>query len=177
MEPNAAGAQWSFWFGIAASIAQVASTIVLVLVLLWTRKYAISTEKSIMLLAKANQFHAFNVLIQEGRQFKTVRDSLESKPIPTYDALKQRYGGIARIKTSDEMAELLRLGGYYDYVGTLVKHGFVDFELVFDMLPMPMSLWESVGPVVQGFRRDWVPDFWNNWEYLVGLYKERRLAS
>ena len=162
---------------IAANIAQVIVLVALALALLVSRKQARLAMQSLSLMANANQFQAFKAIIDESRSLKPVRDSLEASGIPSFAFLKTKYHTLAHIKASEEISPLFHIGGFYEQVGVLVRRGFVDFDLVFDMMPLPDKLWSDSQSIVQAMRTEWVGDFWSNWEYLYIRYAEERIRQ
>lgn len=52
-------------------------------------------------------------------------------------------------------------------VGVYIKYGLLDGEVIYDVsLPVFISLWTSLQPVIEIHRRDRGEGFWENFEYL-----------
>ena len=162
------------WTQVGANVAQIIVLGAVSATLLLTRRQAVAATENLRLLAASNQFQAFKAIVDESRSLKTIRDELEHAQLPTYKELLQKHRGLHGIKAAGELADLFRLGGFYEEVGVLVRRGFIDFGLVFDMVPFPDKLWESSASIREGLREDWTPDFWENWEYLYKRYRHHR---
>lgn len=84
---------------------------------------------------------------------------------------------------SKEATPIVSVGRHYEQLGALVRLGYVDFDLVYEIIPFPDQFWEATAPVRAGARTNWsggkgLPDFWKNFEYLKTLYdKQRALDS
>ena len=159
---------------IGANLAQIIVLVGIGATFVATRKQAQAASESLKLLAASNQFQAFRTIVEESRSLKSTRDELEQSGVPSYESLKKKYHSVHGIKTAPELKELLRLGGFYEEVGVLVRRDFIDFILVFDMVPFPDQIWKSAQSVIAGIRRDWIPDFWENFEYLHSRYEAQR---
>ena len=162
---------------IAANIAQVIVLVAVSATLFAAKRQANAASESLKLLAASNQFQAFKAIVEESRSLKSIRDELEQAHLPTYKELLKKHRSAHGVKAAPELANLFRLGGFYEEVGVLVRYDFVDFTLVFDMVPFPDRLWESARSILHGLRADWAPDFWANWEYLFMRYQDRRQAN
>ena len=70
--------------------------------------------------------------------------------------------------------------GYFDSIGTYVRRDYLDFDLVFDMLSFPDTLWENSTELRRVIRENWhgpgkpLKDFDTNAEWLYARYKEAR---
>jgi hypothetical protein len=123
--------------------ANIAQTIVLGAVsatLFATRRQASAASESLKLLAASNQFQAFKAIVEESRSLKGIRDELEHAHLPTYKELLKLHRSVHGVKVAPELANLFRLGGFYEEVGVLIRRDFVDFTLVYDMVPFPYRL-------------------------------------
>jgi hypothetical protein len=145
-----------------------------ILALLWARQQAIAAEKSLTLLARSNQFQAFQSIAEKAITLRETRDQIRMEGVPSYKELKTKYGEVHKILACKELAPILDIGGFYEYVGVLVTQGLIDFDLVFELMPMPTEIWESAESLVAGLRNEWIDDFWINWERLIKMYKTQR---
>ena len=69
--------------------------------------------------------------------------------------------------------------GFFEGVGMLVRKGFVDVDMVEDLLDLPaFSIWEKFKDVVYVSRkkRGW-PQLFANYEYLIDLLAERKKTT
>jgi hypothetical protein len=80
---------------------------------------------------------------------------------------------------SPSLAPLRDVGHHYEEMGALVKSDYVDFDLVFELIPFPDNFWELTAPVRERARTNWskgegLSDFWRNFTYLQCRYQTRR---
>lgn len=95
----------------------------------------------------------------------------------------EKYGEMGLFYHSKEATPIVSVGRHYEQLGALVRLGYVDFDLVYEIIPFPDQFWEATAPVHAGARTNWsggkgLLDFWKNFEYLKTLYdKQRALDS
>lgn len=159
---------------IGANVAQIIVLGAISATFIATRKQAQAASENLKLLAASNQFQAFRTIVEESRSLKSLRDELEQDGLPSYESLKKKYHSVHGIKSAPELTKVLHLGGFYEEVGVLIRRDFIDFTLVFDMVPFPDQIWKSAQSIIVGIRRDWIPDFWENFEYLHTRYEASR---
>lgn len=82
---------------------------------------------------------------------------------------------------SDELEGLRTIGRHYERMGALVKFDYIDFVLIFEVIPFPESFWEGTTSFRTKIRKsNWLggekglEDFWANFEYLGCRYAEER---
>ncbi len=84
---------------------------------------------------------------------------------------------------SDELIHFREIGRHYDLMGALVRLDYIDFDLLYAVIPFPDDFWAETRAFRDELRlRNWsadggLPDFWENFEYLRGLYQQAREAE
>jgi hypothetical protein len=112
-------------------------------------------------------------------------DEEERKKIPgildmDIPELLKKHHYVEHFYDSPEGAEIASVGRHYEQLGALVRLGYIDFELVYEVVPFPDEFWEVTAPVRDGARSNWseheanLPDFWKNFEYLKERYESQR---
>jgi hypothetical protein len=86
----------------------------------------------------------------------------------------RKYGS-QNVAENGKQSSIFKL---YDGVGTLVRHGLINSELVYDLSPSGViSLWEKWLPVVTSWREDYsAPQILRNFEFLYGEMMRIRVA-
>jgi hypothetical protein len=108
-----------------------------------------------------------------------------SKFLQVYDKDKvhqviSNYKSVELAYHSEELHDVRMIGRHYERLGALVKLKYIDFDLVYEVIPFPDSFWTAT----EEFRTaaengNWangqgLPDFWKNFSYLHDQYVERR---
>jgi hypothetical protein len=76
-------------------------------------------------------------------------------------------------ETRQLLARLISHGNFYESMGTLVKTGLVDKELVFELWSWTtIRAWETFAPLTAIFRREGGDGVWENFEYLTVLAQD-----
>ncbi len=97
------------------------------------------------------------------------------------DVVKE-YGSARAAYRSDELADMRAIGHHYEQLGALVKLDYIDFPLVFEIVPFPDDFWDAT----EGFRNEarthWdqnrgLDDFWSNFATLKRQYECMRSYS
>ncbi|RFC45579.1 MAG: hypothetical protein DVB23_001940 [Verrucomicrobia bacterium] len=74
-------------------------------------------------------------------------------------------------------------GRHYEYLGVMVRLGYVEFEPIFEVIAFPDALWnemEASGLLAMIRTESWstpeepLPDFWVNFQHLRSLYESAR---
>ena len=78
---------------------------------------------------------------------------------------------------------LASAGRHYEYLGVMVRLGYVEFEPIFEVVSFPDALWDAAkesGLLKMVREENWngpgepLPDFWRNFEYLRTCYHAAR---
>jgi hypothetical protein len=97
--------------------------------------------------------------------------------------LVQGKGNAADAYYSDDLEDLRAIGRHYEQMGALVKHGYIDFDLLFDVIPFPDEFWDETAEFRHTAQTgNWsdgkpLPDFWKNFTFLHDQYEKRRTAG
>jgi hypothetical protein len=84
---------------------------------------------------------------------------LEEFSAKSYEEYKQKYHG-----TSRDKSHFIRVCGFFELSGTLVKRRLIDTDLYFDVFN-PNPFWQKAKPVIKGMR-DTRPFIYENFELL-----------
>jgi hypothetical protein len=88
--------------------------------------------------------------------------------IPDYDEFKRTFP-----RGSKEFGYVNRLAGFLETVGTLVKNGLLNEELVLDWLAVHM-IWNRLEPLLSGIREEAdEPRLWENFQMLAARVPAR----
>jgi hypothetical protein len=95
--------------------------------------------------------------------FDRSRDSflwfLEDFNVKSYQEYKQKYHG-----TSKDRCQFIRVCGFFELSGTLVKRQLIDPDLYFDVFN-PTPFWNKARPIIEGMRQT-RPFIYENFERL-----------
>lgn len=84
---------------------------------------------------------------------------LEDFNIKSYQEYKQKYHG-----ASKDRSQFIRVCGFFELSGTLVKRQLIDPNLYFDVFN-PTPFWNKAKPIVEGMRKT-RPFIYENFELL-----------
>jgi hypothetical protein len=84
---------------------------------------------------------------------------LEDFNAKSYQEYKQKYHG-----TTKERCHFIRVCGFFELSGTLVKRGLIDANLYFDVFN-PTPFWQKAKPIIEGMRET-RPFIYENFEFL-----------
>ncbi len=73
------------------------------------------------------------------------------------------------------------IGEHYERVGAEIKLNYLDFDLVFEVVPFPDDFWDRTRKLRAILRANWngkggdpLPDLWSNFQYLCRIYRKKR---
>jgi hypothetical protein len=84
---------------------------------------------------------------------------LEDFNVKSYPEYKQKYHG-----TSKDRSQFIRVCGFFELSGTLVKRQLIDPNLYFDVFN-PTPFWNKSSPIIEGMRQT-RPFIYENFELL-----------
>lgn len=84
---------------------------------------------------------------------------LEDFNVKSYPEYKQKYHG-----TSKDRSQFIRVCGFFELSGTLVKRQLIDPNLYFDVFN-PTPFWNKASPIIEGMRQT-RPFIYENFERL-----------
>ena len=96
---------------------------------------------------------------------------LEDFNVKSYEEYKQKYRG-----TSQERCNFIRVCGFFELSGTLVKRRLIDTNLYFDVFN-PSPFWQKAKSIIKGMRET-RPFIYENFELLNEMklkWAKRRL--
>jgi hypothetical protein len=87
-----------------------------------------------------------------------------------YDDWKEKYGPTTNPQAASNYTAV---DTFFEGLGTLVKRNLIDPELVDDLMGGDIvAYWSKMRPIADGVRRDYMPTFAENSEYLYNIVKE-----
>lgn len=98
---------------------------------------------------------------------------LEDFNLKSYQEYKQKYHG-----TSKNRTQFVRVCGFFELSGTLVKRQLIDLNLYFDVFN-PTPFWNKARPIIEGMRQT-RPFIYENFERLNQMkikWSKKRLKS
>ena len=171
------------WLEHFTRITQAASgiSIVIGIVLGLTQIYKASTDlKEAAQSAKMNALPSVRDLIREDDQIQPqMRQFLQDYDKDKLRELLGKYPNVRSAYHSPELEGLRMAGHHYEQMGALVKSGYVDFNLIFEVVDFPDDFWETTEPLRSQAKTRWssnggLPDFWKNFSYLQCRFEVRR---
>lgn len=73
-----------------------------------------------------------------------------------------------------KFTHISRIGFFYDHLGLLVRQGLLDFELCFEVVPMPYKFWEDTREFREVMKAATYAEFWDPFEALHDRYVAER---
>ncbi len=122
---------------------------------------------------------ARNVFDREDVIKVEVNDFL-SKGVPDVQELWNRYRSGRAMYQSKELAQYNRICHHYEEVGALVKQGYIDFGLYYEIVPFPEEFWNTTERLRERIGKNWkgeakeLKDFLSNFEGLKDHYDRKR---
>jgi hypothetical protein len=98
------------------------------------------------------------------------------------DLLKSDRSG-EEVFLSEQLSDLRDVGRHYERMGVLVKLGYLDFDLVYEIISFPDRFWDVTKDFRDKIRNDgWsqgkgLDDFWRNFEDLHDRYERKRAVE
>ena len=130
---------------------------------------------------KLSSFGTVKELIKASEdQRVNIREVLLKKD--AFPELLKKYGsanGFLYESNEDVAVAIVSVGHHYEQLGALVRLGYIDFDLVYEVIPFPDRFWDATTSVREEARSNWsngkgLPDFWKNFEYLKMRYEDQR---
>ncbi len=96
------------------------------------------------------------------------------------DAAIKEMGSGEAFYLSSEMADFAKINYHYERLGALTKLGYVEFPLIFEIIPFPDTYMRSVEPLNNSLRKNWrgvgkeLPALWANISYLKNCFETSR---
>ena len=104
-------------------------------------------------------------------------ESLTSQGFPSAEKmLSEKFTGRA-IFDSKQMKDFRAVGRHYEWLGTAIRLGYLDFDVVFEVITFPDEFWTKSKPYREIIRKNYkakgdpLPDFWANFEALEKQYQ------
>lgn len=88
--------------------------------------------------------------------------------------IKPKIKDVELLFNGDSYEELRDFAYHYEFIGVLVKHNILRFNLVFDLIRYPDPFWDEAQPLMTKMREVYVKDFWKNAQDLQNKYHEKR---
>ena len=82
---------------------------------------------------------------------------------------------------SSDLDDLPEIGEHFERIGAEVKLGYLDFDLIFEVVPFPDEFWTRTATLKNNLRKNWngptgksLPDLWANFDELHDRYQTAR---
>ena len=142
-------------------------------------------EQSVRTSAKSTKLSGLayiNQIIDEDNEVqKRIRDFLDTDKYDNAKILQliKDKGSVRSAYRSVEMEDLRAIGRHYERLGAMVKLDYVDFDLVYEIVPFPDDFWNATTGLREAAATNWdrdtgLRDFWSNFAYLKARYDEKR---
>ncbi len=167
----------------AASIAQIATTLSVVLGIILALAEISKTAEEMRASAQAAKLTALptvTAFIEKDVQLRNseLQSDQDWNRARISEALA-KYPTVESAYHSDDLKSVRTVGHHYEILGALVRTNYIDFNLVYEVVPFPDTFWAASDELRTRARGNWdgkqpLKDFWSNFEYLRSRYCERR---
>ncbi|HEX4653968.1 MAG TPA: hypothetical protein VH227_06945 [Candidatus Udaeobacter sp.] len=130
---------------------------------------------------KLSTFGTVKELIRSDEEQRGKINEILGMDIPE---LLRKHPTVEYFYDSPEGLKIASVGRHYEELGALVRLDYIDFELVYEVVPFPDQFWDVTEPIRAGARTKWnkskegepkgLTDFWKNFEYLKNRYEKQR---
>jgi hypothetical protein len=124
--------------------------------------------------------HIGAVIREDGEVQKKIT-TLNIKGLPAFSSLLAKYDGRARnVYFSPELKDVFEIGEHFERMGALVRLGYIEFDLLYAIIPFPDEFWEESREWRAALRENWherdkaLVDFWSNFKDLCDRYQRQR---
>lgn len=144
-----------------------------------TRKEEEKTSKAMRLAALGAVNQMIEKDIQQQQKIREVVATLKTLP-PPEELLKQKGTGKEIYYGIDGFAQV---GRHYEHLGAMLRLGYIDFDLIFEVVAFPDDFWDAAQPYLTVIRENWsgpgkpLPDLWKNFGHLKESYYVQRAAN
>jgi len=140
-------------------------------------------EQKTQALLRLTAFPALDGIIRRDRDLREeiLEATADLANMKRHDQLRETYqtGRAAYYGT----VGLADVGRHYEYLGVMIRLGYVEFRPIFEVVSFPDDLWDAAeesGLLTTIREENWngpgrpMPDFWKNFEYLRTCYHRAR---
>lgn len=93
-------------------------------------------------------------------------------------SMRDRDGLQPHMAYYTKFSNISRVGFFYDHLGLIVRQGLLDFEMCFEVVPMPYKFWDDTREFRELMKKATYSEFWDPFEYLYDRYMaERRVRG
>ena len=134
------------------------------------QKLSFESQRQTLETRQAQLFmQSFNLWLSSGYDNK-LTELMYRQEWNDYDDWKEKYGPITNPQAASNYTAV---DTFFEGLGTLVKRNLIDPELVDDLMGGDIvAYWSKMRPIAEGVRRDYVPTFAENSEYLYNVVKK-----
>lgn len=100
------------------------------------------------------------------------RNKLLQDP-PIWADFDSAYPTLESKLNSREWLLMREVGGFYEFLGVLVRRGHLPMTLVSDVVHVDMGIWEKCHETIQQMRQSYAPRLWENWQFLLNEAKRQ----
>lgn len=153
----------SDWIGIVSSIGLIITLI-----------YGL---KQLDLAKKSSSIESVLHLHSENFEIRKKFQAAENQILLLESELKNTNVDFITLYGSEEYKELREIGYHYELIGVLVKNKGLDFKMIFDLFPFPDIIWKESKSLRKYIRKNYVHDYWYNFEKLKSFYDKHRIKQ
>ncbi|MGZ4846278.1 MAG: toll/interleukin-1 receptor domain-containing protein [Halobacteriota archaeon] len=147
----------------------------------------IEGDASIEEVYRLLKLNVLQTLIEKNSQLlseiKVFLDTFENKQCFSPENILPSYQTGERAYYSEEFETFRRIGRHFERLGVLVRFGYIDINVVFEIIVFPDDFWEKTSKLRNVLKEKWwgedhpLADFWKNFTYLHKKYVELRNES
>src|SRR4051812_10777260 len=94
------------------------------------------------------------------------RNKVIQKPV-VWAEFDSAYPSLESKLNSAEWLLLREVGGFYEFLGVLVRRGHLSITLVSDVIHIDLGIWEKCQETIEAMRQAYSPRLWENWQFLI----------
>jgi hypothetical protein len=98
----------------------------------------------------------------------------------TLDAFLRKNGNGQEFYWSDQGKPFTQIAEHYERLGAILRLGYLDFDILFEIVPFPDKFWTDTAALRQKLRENWrgerqsLPDLLDNFRWLCKRYEKER---
>jgi hypothetical protein len=168
----------------AVGIAGGLSVILGVVISLFQLTAFVENSKRGNLTLRLSALQQVKTFLEEDEQVRRRAQAFLANRLPAVtvkqNAAIKRMGSGEAFYLSHEMKDFAAVHYHYEQMGALVKLGYVDFPLIFEVVAFPDAYMEAVEPLRAAIAANWkgagreLPDLGANIKYLKSCYEMSR---
>lgn len=170
---------WNTWVRRTKDISVIITCVSIVIGLIVTIANMQSSWKQTRLAGLTQAKEIFS-LEDEIQKEATIFANTSSIPDAKYLLKEYKTGQEIYCSKDPSLARFYKIAHHYEKVGALVKTGYLDFNLYYEVFAFPDKFWEKSNDLRNTIKQNWygsgrqLDDFLSNFEYLRSRYMKKR---